>query len=791
MGSASVVVAKRERAAPEAEKLVGKPLRRMEDPRLVRGLGSYIGDVRLGGMVYAAFVRSPFAHAKIRGIDAAEALSLKGVLGFFSGRDLEGVGDLPTVSDEGEQRATRRRPLAVDVARYVGEAVGVVVAEDKYVAEDAAELVRVDYEPLAAVVDPEEAMEPSSPLVHDYLGTNVCYHSLKTVGDVERAFAEADQVVKLRLINQRVAPAPLETRGVLASYDRGSGELVVWATTQDPHGLRDTLASILNIPAAKVRVVAPDMGGAFGSKISVYPEDVVVCYLSMRLGRPVKWVETRRENILTTTHGRGQVQYVEAAVRRDGRVLGLRVKIISDSGAYNTPGALDNPLLTAQMFTGVYDIRNASVEVFSVLTNKVPQDAYRGAGRPEAAYLIERTMDAIARTLGMDPVDVRRINYIPKEAFPYRTVGGVTYDTADYEANLERALELSAYTRLRREQNEARRQGRLVGIGVATWTEICGFGPGLPQTAAVTVSPTGEVTVILGGHPHGQGHHTPIAQIVADELGVPIERITVRHGDTALLPWSSLTAGSRSAALAGSAALLSARKIRRKMSLIAAKLLGVDSDELVFSGGYIYPRPHPEKKLRFEDVADAAYKPWKLPEGMEPTLYEYTAYTPPDYLFPYGTHIAVVEVDRETGEVKVLKYFAVDDVGKVINPLLVEGQVHGGIMQGAGQALLEQVVYDASGQPLTQGFAEYMLPSTQTMPNIEWARTETPTPRNPLGVKGVGEAGTIAATPTIVNAVEDALSDFKVTIDRMPLTPEYILGLMRSKQQQKTLKKPS
>jgi carbon-monoxide dehydrogenase large subunit len=776
--SASKTLVEQRPAERAAERVFGMPLKRQEDLRLVRGLGRFIGDIVENGTIYAAFVRSTYAHARISAIDFSEALKLDGVLGVFTAEDFEGVGDLPTVEDEGEKRATPRRPLASGEVRYVGEAVAMVLAKDKYVAEDAVELVRVEYEPLPVVVDPEAAMKPDSVLVHPQLKTNVCYHSVNNVGNVDDAFSHADHVVALRLINQRVAPAPLETRGIIASYDEGSGQLDVWATSQDPHGLRDALASILGLPQSKVRVVAPDVGGAFGSKISVYPEDVAVCYAAMRFKTPVKWVESRRENIVTTTHGRGQIQYVEAAFNKEGRILGLKAKIISDSGAYNTPGALDNPLLTAQMLTGVYDVRNVRVEVYSVLTNKVPQDAYRGAGRPEAAYLIERTMNVAAKKLGMDPVDIRRINYIPRDAFPYTTAGGLTYDAADYEANLERALEFSAYTRLRREQGEARRQGRLIGVGVATWTEICGFGPGLPQTAAVTVTQSGEVTVIIGGHPHGQGHHTPIAQVVADELGVSVDRITVRHGDTALLPYSTLTAGSRSAALTGSAALLSARKIKHKMAKIASKLLGVDSDTIVFSGGQVYSTRDPARKLGFEEVADAAYKPWKLPEGMEPTLYEYTAYNPPDYVFPYGTHVALVEVDRHTGEIRILRYYAVDDVGRVINPMLVEGQVHGGVLQGVGQAVLEQVLYDDSGQPLSQSFADYLIPSVDIMPSIEWTRTETPTSRNPLGVKGVGEAGTIAATPTIVNAVEDALSEFGVTIDRMPLRADYLLGLI-------------
>jgi carbon-monoxide dehydrogenase large subunit len=778
----SLAIEKRE--AVQKRRYFGQPLKRMEDPRLVSGQGRYLDDIKLPGMVYASFVRSSYAHALIKKIDKSEALKLPGVLAIFTGGDLADVKDLPTVEESEEAKSTPRPALVIDEARYQGEAIAVVIAKDPYTAEDAAELVQVEYEPLPVVLDVEEAMKPTSPKAHSYVKDNIAYHSVYEAGDIETAFKNADRVITLELVNQRVAPVPLEPRGVLASYDSGSQILTVWVSSQDPHGLRDAIADILGLPQSRVRVIAPDVGGAFGSKISVYPEDVVVCYAAIKLGRPVKWVEKRRENLLTTTHGRGQKQHIEVAVKKDGRILGLKIKIISDSGAYNTPGALDNPTMTTLMAPGVYDIKAYRVEMFSVLTNKVPQDAYRGAGRPEAAYLIERTMNVVARELGLDPVEVRRVNYIKKELFPFKTITGLTYDSADYESNLNKALEVSNYWTLREEQRRARKQGRLVGIGVSTYTEICGFGPSFAQTAAITVTSSGNVIVTIGGHPHGQGHYTPIAQLVADEFGIELERISVRDGDTELLPWSSFTAGSRSAALTGSAAVICARKIKRKMTKIAQKLLGVDG-ELVFENGYIQAVNDPEKKISFDAVAQAAYQPSKLPEGVEPTLFEYTAFVPPNYLFPYGTHIAVVEVDRETGELKLLKYFAVDDIGRVINPLVVEGQVHGGVAQGVGQALLEEVVYDSNGQLLTSNLGDYLIPTSDVIPEIVWERTETPSDSNPLGVKGVGEAGTIGSTPTIVNAVEDALSPYSVTIDRMPLKAEYIRWLIKNAEERK------
>ena len=761
------------------KQLVGTPQKRMEDPKFISGSARYIDDIRLPDMLHAAFVRSPHAHARVLKIDASKALKQPGVKAILTNEELKGIKNMPTVEDEPETIATPRPVLASKEVNYAGEAVALLLAESKYAAEDAVELVEVEYEPLEPVHDLEAAMKAESAKVHDYAPSNVSYHFVYESGDVEGAFRQADEVVKVDLVNQRIHPLPLEPRGVIASYDPGNDLLTIWLSTQDPHGMRDSIADVLNVPASKVRLIAPDVGGGFGCKGSMYPEDVAVSYASMHVGRPVKWVESRRENLLTTIHGRGQKQHAELAVRRDGRILGLKIKIVSDAGAYTTGLNVEIPKLTYKMGTGVYDIAAYRAEVFSIFMNEVPQEAYRGAGRPEAAYLIERSMNIVARKLKLDPVKIRQVNFIAKEKFPFRTPSGYTYDSGDYHGNLQKALEVSSYERLKAEQREARERGRLVGIGLVTWVEVCGFGPGFGQTAAITVTKTGEIIITAGGHPHGQGHATPLAQIVADELGVDLSKITVVHGDTSMLPWSSVTAGSRSAPLTGSAVLISARKVRDKMNKIAAHKLGLNDAKLVFEGGKIFRKGDGDKGLTFEKVADLAYDGEKIPPGMEPTLFEYTAFSPPNYTFPFGTHIAMVEVEKETGVVKILKYFATDDCGRLINPMVVEGQVHGGVAQGIGQAMLEEIVYDENGQLLTSTLADYVIPSAESLVDIVWNRTETPTYTNPLGVKGIGESGTIAATPVIVNAVEDALSPYDVTVDRMPLRSDYVRGLIK------------
>jgi carbon-monoxide dehydrogenase large subunit len=613
--------------------------------------------------------------------------------------------------------------------------------------------------------------------VHSNLRNNLSTHISFSAGDVAKAFKRADEVVKVKLLNQRLSPTPMETRGVVAQYDEGTGSLTVFLSTQDPHGVRDELADLLSMNREDVRVVAPDVGGAFGGKAGIYPEDLVVSYAAMVLRRPVKWVETRRENLLTMKHGRGQVQFAELAMSRDGRIRGLKVRLIVEGGAYGGEGEMAQ--ITLKMVPGVYDIPNYEAVADVVMTNKVPLGAYRGAGRPEASYLIERAINIASAELRLDPVKVRQLNYIKKERFPFMTSGGHTYDSGDYHANLQKALKLADYDGLLAERRRARDEGRLVGIGIATWVEVCAFGPFWPQTASISVSEEGRVTVSLGGHSHGQGHATTFAQVVADELGVPLDTISVRDGDTSLLPWSSLTAGSRSAAVSGSAALLCARKIREKMSSIAAHNLGARSAaKMVFSRGQIYREDQPSRKLKFSDVAAFAYDPFAVPSGMETTLFAYSSYAPKSNTYPFGTHVALVEVDRESGVVKLLKYFAVDDGGKIINPLIVEGQIHGGVVQGIGQALLEDFVNDENGQPLTTTLADYLIPTAEMLPRIVWDTTETPTDSNLLGVKGMGEAGTIAATPTIMNAVEDALSSFHAVVDRMPASPSYLKSLI-------------
>jgi carbon-monoxide dehydrogenase large subunit len=761
------------------KRILGLPLKRIEDPKLVTGSARYIDDIKLSGSLHAAFVRSAYAHAKILKIDVSHALECAGVKWIITGNDIKNVKNMPTIDDEPEKKATPRPVLAIEEVNYVGEPLAVVLAEDVYSAEDAAEMIDVRYEPLEVVEDSESALKPDSPRVHDYLENNVAYHVVHEVGDVEKAFREADEVIKVEFLNQRVAPVSLEPRGIIASHDVGNDALTIWASIQDPHGYRSSIADILNIHESRIRLIVPEVGGAFGAKIAPYPEDVAVAYASMKLKRPIKWIESRRENLLATTHGRGQKQYAEIAVKRDGRILALKVKIIADCGAYNNYSTVEIPETTYKMVPGAYDIAAYRAELFCVFTNKVNQEAYRGAGRPEACYLIERIINIVARKLKLDPVKIRQINYIKKERFPFKSVGGYIYDSGDYEGNLRKALEFSDYERLKHEQREAREKGRLLGIGLVTWIEVCGFGPDAPQTAAITVTKNGDVIIALGGHPHGQGHATPFLQIVADEFGIDTSRISVISGDTGLLPWSSVTAGSRSGALTGSAVLLSARKIKEKMSKIAAHLLDVKNVEMNFEGGKVFSAGSPNKSVEFTRVARAAYQPERLPAGMEPTLFEYTAFVPSNNVFPFGTHIAIVEVDKETGAVKLLKYYATDDCGRVLNPLIVEGQVHGGIVQGIGQAILEQVIYDKNGQNLTSTLADYAMPSAELIPEIRWTRTETLTYSNPLGVKGIGEAGAIASTPVIVNAIEDALAPYDIIIDRMPLRSDYIKSLIK------------
>jgi aerobic carbon-monoxide dehydrogenase large subunit len=756
--------------------VIGQPLKRMEDPKFITGSGRYTGDIVLPRMLHAAFVRSPHGHARVKRIETSKAAAMPGVTVILTGSDLAGEVDMmPTVEGEEGATATKRSVLAQQEANFAGEPVALVVATDPYTAEDAAEAVEVDYEPLPVVVDPVKALAKGSPKVHDYLPDNLLFHSTISVGNVKKAFRGADHVIEAELQFPRLSAVPMEPRNAVASYEQASGFLTVWISTQTPHEARDDLASVLRLPENKVRVIAPDMGGGFGQKGAVFPEHYAVCFASMKLDRPVKWEESRKDNLSASSHGRGQTQYVKAAVRRDGKILGLDLKVICDGGAYND-WAASMPNTTIMMAPGVYDITAYHAEALTACTNKPPIGAYRGAGRPEAIYLVERTIDVIARRLKLDPVKVRLMNLVPRGKFPYKSAGGFTYDSGNYAFNLNKALELSKYDDLKAFQRRARADGRLIGVGLAMYVEVSGFGRNYPQTAAVSVSKQGRVTVSIGTMPHGQGHWTPFAQIASEVLGIDVNDVAIQHGDTATLPWSTITAGSRSAVVGGTAVFVSCTKIRDKMAKIAAKMLGSKTEKLKFKDGKIASPTG--KSVPFSAVASAAYVPSRLPPGLEPTLYEYTAWAPPNNVFPFGTHVVMTEVDRDTGLVRILKYVAVDDVGKVLNPLIVEGQVQGGVLQGVSQALLEQVVYDENGQLLTATLSDYLIPSTETAPLVECYRTETPSPLNPLGVKGVGEAGTVAATPAVASAVEDALSAYGAVLDRLPLTPEYVRSFM-------------
>jgi carbon-monoxide dehydrogenase large subunit len=757
---------------------VGRALRRKEDPRLLTATSKYVDDMKLPGMYYSAVLRSSYAHAKIKSLEVSDAIKAEGVRLVYTADTLpRTIKNALTTGETSDGIKIERPILAEDEATYVGEPIAFIVATTRYHAEDALEQINVEYEELPAIIDPEQAVEEDSPKARLGLKSNSVTIEKRESGDIEGAFRRATKIVKFDQLNQRLAPSPLETRACMASFDSGSGTLTLWISTQGPFQTRSDISDVLNIPENRVRVIAPEVGGGFGAKLSLYSEEVLACLASMELGQPVKWAESRSENLLSMTHGRGQNQHVEIAATDKGRILGLKVRIVGDAGAYVTEGSTD-ATFTLRMVPGCYIIPAYSGEAVVVLTNKVPHDAYRGASRPEATFIIERAIDELARELGIDPTEVRLRNFIPKEDFPYKTVGDFEYDSGDYANNLRKALELSGYDRWRLEQKRARQDGRLIGIGIITYVEICAFGPDFPQTAAITVSKSGKVTVISGTSPHGQGHETPLAQIVADKFGLPVDDVQVQYGDTSSLPWGTFTAGSRSAALGGTAVYMCADKIKDKMRKIAAHSLGISDEDIQFKDGELVSRRDGSKKISFSKVASHAYSPKKIPEGMEPVLFAFSAFAPPNYTFPFGTHVAVVEIEKETGVVKILDYTAVDDIGKVLNPLVVEGQVHGGIAQGIGQAMLEQVKYDENGQLLTASLLDYQIPQANDLPQFRTFRTETPTYANPLGIKGVGEAGTIAGTPVIANAVADALAPLGIKAHEMPFSPDYIKKLI-------------
>lgn len=768
-----------------AGKYIGKPMKRKEDPRLIQGLAHYVDDIQLPRMLHMAVVRSPYAHAKIRSIDASKAKSAPGVVAVFTGDDLQGqIGPVPCAAQIPDMKAATRLPLATDKVRFVGEPVAVIAAADRYAARDAIDFVEVDYEPLPAVVDPEKAIAKNAPKLYDNFEDNIAYRWELEGGDVAGAFKSADKIVKQRMANQRVIPVPMECRGVVAEYDRGEPKLKVWTSTQIPHLARTQIGAMLGISETSVHLVAPEVGGGFGSKLNVYAEEALCSYLAMKTGAPVKWIESRRENFQSTIHGRDFINYAELAVKRDGTVIGARFKIIADLGAYYQLLTPLIPTLTGLMLCGAYKIPAIRIEIIGALTNKMATDAYRGAGRPEATYFIERAMDVVAAELKKDPLEIRRKNFPKPKDFPYATPTGLIYDTADYQTCLRTAEKKSAYTKLRAQQAAARKQGKLIGIGVSSYVEICAMGPSsaMPaggwESGTVRIEPTGKVKVLTGSSPHGQGQETSFAQIGADMLGLTPDDVLIVHGDTSQVPYGIGTFGSRATAVGGTAVYKCLEKLRDKLAKIAGHILEVDPRTLTFADHKISSSAA-KKSTTFNDAVTAAYVAKTLPAGVEPGLEATTFFEPSNFTFPFGTHICMVEIDRDTGEVKLIKYVAVDDCGNVINPLLVDGQIHGGIVQALGQVLFEEAVYDSEGQLISGELTDYALPRAADIPRIETARTVTPTPVNPMGVKGVGEAGTIGATPCIVNAVVDALAPFGVTHVDLPVKRENIWRILQ------------
>ena len=760
-------------------RLMGAEVKRKEDPRLLTGASAYVGDIALAGMHHVAFVRSPHAHARIRSIDAAPALKRPGVRAVVTGNDIRahcqpvplGSGGEAGGGDDAANVGRKHYPLSIDRVRHVGEPVAAVVAESAELAADAATAVVVDWEVLPAVTGAFAAMAEGAPQLFDDAPRNVEHENRIQAGDPDGAFARARRVVRQRMVSQRLCGVPMEARAVLAAPDPATGGLVVWSTHQAPHVLRNDLATALGLPQNMVRVIAPEVGGGFGVKFGVYPEDATLAVLARRLRIPVRWTESRIEHMTTTTHGRAQVTDLEVAVEDDGTITALRMHVVADLGAY--PIFTFIPDLTLMMGIGVYRIPNVDLRSTCVFTNSTSVAAYRGAGRPEAAYYLERLVDIVAAELGLAPEAVRRRNFIPPDAFPYQAPTGQRYDSGRYDGALTRALELARYPERRREQRERRAQGdrRLLGIGMSCYVEMCGFGPF--ESAIVRVEPAGTVTAYTGASAHGQGHETTFAQIIADQLGVDFDRIVVRHGDTSAIPMGHGTGGSRSLAVGGSAILGAAGKVRDKARRIAASMLEAATDDIVLADGRYQVKGVPDRGVTLAQIAERAYGdglPADIESGLEATEF----FRPPQLVYPFGAHVAVVEIDRDTGQVAVRDFVSVDDCGVRISPVLVAGQVHGGLAQGIAQALLEELVYGSDGQLVTGSLMDYAVPRADDLPAFRTDQTVTPTPFNPMGAKGIGEAATIGSTPAIVNAVVDALAPLGVRHLDMPLRPERV-----------------
>ncbi len=764
----------------QAPKFIGAPIKRRDDPRLIQGLAHYVDDFNPPGTLHMALARSPYGKANIRSVDVSKAAAADGVVAVYTYEETQGIGPVPVGGLVPDAKVPEQPILADKQVLFAGEPVVAVIAETRYGASDAAALVEIDFEPLDAVVDLEAALEAGSPKVHDDYESNEAFVWGIAGGDVEAGMKEADVIVKEKMTNARVAPLALEPRGVLAHYLPGEDKMTLWTSTQVPHKVRTLVAGQIGMPENRMRVIAPEVGGGFGSKLNIYREEALAAFVSRELGVPIKWVESRSENFLTTIHGRGQVGEIEMGLKNDGTITAFRYNVLADCGAYYQLLTVAIFTLTGLMLPGPYKIANIEMNATGVFTNKVATDAYRGAGRPEATYILERMMDIAAVELGMDPVEIRRKNFPDKSEFPFATSAGLSYDSGDYHLALDRALEAADYPAMRAQQEEARKEGRYLGIGFSTYVEICGMGPSAAlggqgwESARVRVEPTGKATVFSGASPHGQGQQTSFAQIVADGLGIDANDVTVVHGDTDVVPYGVGTFGSRGTVVGGSAVVYARDKVRDKMAKFAAMEFEADANDIEFEDGKVFVRSAPEKSAGFADVAMMAYSAIALPEDTEPGLEETHFFEPSNFTFPFGTHIVLAEVDPETGDVEILRYVAVDDVGNMINPLLVHGQIHGGIAQGTGQALEEEMLYGEGGQPLNASFMHYALPKANRLPRFELLHTTTPTDVNPLGAKGVGEAGTIGSTPAVVNAVIDALSPFGITHIDMPLRPERV-----------------
>lgn len=773
--------------------MVGTPIKRREDPRLITGQATYVDDIKLYGMYHMVVLRSPYGHARINHINTEAARKHPGVVAVYTAHDLKGsVGNVAVAVPIGEiaNGMAIHGPLADGKVRFYGDPVAVVIAHDAYTARDARDMIDVDYEPLPAVVDVEKAMQPGAPLLYEEFGTNIAFGMHPPTDAIDKVFAETTAnggiIVKARLENQRLAPASMETRGVVADYNKASKNLTVWSSSQIPHLLRNILSALVGLPQHQVRVIVPEVGGGFGAKLNVYPEEMVAAFASMKTGHPVKWIEDREENLAVTVHGRGQVDHIEVAATKEGKITGLKVHGISDMGAYSQ--IFSDVIMIAFGFPvscGSYDIPVVHLSADVVCTNKVPTDAYRGAGRPEATYVAERAVDMVAYKLGKDPVEVRRLNFIKPDQFPYKSAAGAVYDTGNYDIALDKALEISGYQALRAEQAQKRAQGKLMGIGVSSYIEICGFGPkgsapvGLYESARVRVEQSGTVMVYTGSSPHGQGEETSFAQIVAQEFSIPIENVMILHGDTDSTPEGRGTYGSRTLAVGGSAVFNAVQRLKEKMKLIASHILEASPSDVTLEDGKFSVAGSPQKSVGFADVAATANLSNTLAPGIEPGLETTVFFEPDACVFPFGTHICAVEIDKDTGEVEITRFIAVDDCGNQVNPLLVQGQVHGGIAQGVGQALFEGVEYAEDGQLLTASFMDYAMPMAFELPHFELDHTVTPTTVNPLGVKGVGEAGTIGSTPAVVAAVADALGVAHVD---MPLRPEKLWKIIHQQQ---------